>query len=632
MTRLLQIKEEHGAEAVVFGRATPAGSASSDFETWLIRLANAFGSPNVLATTHICTWNVLFGSKLTLGTPLPPPDYENTHCILLWGANPLATFPTSAQRIRRARARGAKLIVIDPRQHRLAREADYWLRVRPGTDAALALGMTHVLIEENLYDVAFVRTWTNGPFLVRDDTQQLLRARDLSPSATADGFVVWDTASELPVVCDPAIGYSETVQPALDGAFSCRLGNTEVVCRPVFALLKENAAHYAPEQTEAITWVPAETVRRAVRLFATELPSCLFSWAGLEMHSDAMQMNRAVSCFYALTGQFDAQGSNVLTAMTPSRPMAGTELLHKDKVERRLGLTAHPLGPPADPGIVQAAPVYDAILTGRPYPVKAMALFGNDPLLSHGDPARGAEALKALDFYVHIDLFANPSAAFADLLLPAASAWEAEALKPSFGGKGGTPEAAAWAQLRKAVAPIRGKARSDIAVIFDLAVRLGLGEQFFRGDVEAAWNHQLEPSGLTIGQLRGNPIGVNSGVATHHRKYAAADPNDRRPRGFPTPSRRIELFSTRFAAAGYDPLPNYTVPEQGEPEGDYPLVLTSFRPRQFVDEQHRNIPRLRSQEREPFVEIRPDTAISLGVVDGEWVTVGTAAGQDPVEG
>ena len=164
MTRLLQIKEEHGAEAVVFGRATPAGSASSDFETWLIRLANAFGSPNVLATTHICTWNVLFGSKLTFGTPLPPPDYENTHCILLWGANPLATFPTSAQRIRRARARGAKLIVIDPRQHRLAREADYWLRVRPGTDAALALGMTHVLIEENLYDVAFVRTWTNGPF------------------------------------------------------------------------------------------------------------------------------------------------------------------------------------------------------------------------------------------------------------------------------------------------------------------------------------------------------------------------------------------------------------------------------------------------------------------------------------
>src|SRR6516165_706100 len=201
VSRFSEISQKYGTEAVVFGRSTPAGSAASDFEPWLIRLANAFGSPNVLTTTHICTWNVLFGSKLTFGTPLPPPDYENTHCILLWGANPLATFPTSAQRISRARARGAKLIVIDPRQHRLAREADYWLRVRPGTDAALALGMTHVLIEENLYDVAFVRTWTNGPFLVRDDTQQLLRARDLSPSAAANGFVVWDMVSGAPVVC-----------------------------------------------------------------------------------------------------------------------------------------------------------------------------------------------------------------------------------------------------------------------------------------------------------------------------------------------------------------------------------------------------------------------------------------------
>ena len=626
-TRLSQVKEEHGPEAVVFGRSTPAGSASSDFEAWLIRLANAFGSPNVLATTHICTWNALFGSKLTFGTPLPPPDYENTRCILLWGANPLATFPTSAQRISRARARGAKLIVIDPRQHRLAREADYWLRVRPGSDAALALGMIHVLIEENLYDEDFARTWTNGPFLVRNDTWHLLTARELSPAAAVNGFVVWDMVSGAPVVCDPAAAYGDMVRPALDVAFSFRVGNREITCSPAFALLKGIAARYAPEQSEAITWVPADTVRRAVRLFATELPSCLFSWAGLEMHSDAMQMNRAISSFYALTGQFDAGGSNVLTSMTPTRPMAGAELLHKDKAERRLGLAAHPLGPPSDPGIVQAAPFYDAILTGRPYPVKALVLFGNDPLLSHGDPARGVEALEALDFYAHIDLFANPSASFADLLLPAASAWEAEALKPSFGGKGGTREAAAWAQLRKAVVPPRGEARSDLALIFDLAVRLGLGEQFFGGDVEAAWDHQLEPSGVTVEQLHRHPLGVSAGVTTHERKYAAADPKDGRPRGFPTPSRRIELYSIRFAAAGYDPLPNYAGPVDSETEGNYPLVLTSFRLRQFVDQQHRNIPRLRGQEREPFIEIHPETAAGLGIVDGEWVKVATAAGK-----
>ena len=325
VSRLSQIRERYGAEAVIFGRATPSGSASSDFQEWLLRLANAFGSPNVMSTVHICTWNVLFGSKHTFGTPTPPPDYENARCILLWGANPLATFPTSAQRITRARARGTKLIVIDPRQHRLAREADCWLRVRPGSDCALALGMIHVLLEEKLYDESFVREWTNGPFLVREDTQRLLTAQDLSESGAPDSFVVWASGRDAPVVYDPETGYAEKgVKPELVGTFACRLASgARVSCRPAFALLADIAARYAPEQSEDVTWVPADTVRRAARLFATERPSCYFTWAGLEMHSNAMQTNRAVSCVYALTGQFDEPGSNVLTAMTPSRPIIG---------------------------------------------------------------------------------------------------------------------------------------------------------------------------------------------------------------------------------------------------------------------------------------------------------------------
>jgi anaerobic selenocysteine-containing dehydrogenase len=634
VSRLSQIRERYGAEAVIFGRATPSGSASSDFQEWLLRLANAFGSPNVMSTVHICTWNVLFGSKHTFGTPTPPPDYENARCILLWGANPLATFPTSAQRITRARARGAKLIVIDPRQHRLAREADCWLRVRPGSDCALALGMIHVLLEEKVYDESFVREWTNGPFLVREDTQRLLTAQDLSTSGAPDSFVVWDSGRDAPVVYDPETGYAEKgVKPELVGTFACRLASgARVSCRPAFALLADIAARYAPEQSEDVTWVPADTVRRAARLFATERPSCYFTWAGLEMHSNAMQTNRAVSCVYALTGQFDEPGSNVLTAMTPSRPIIGQELLPKGKADLRLGLANHPLGPPSDPGSVQAAGVYDAILTGRPYAVKGMVLFGSDPLLGHGDAVRGKQALEALDFYVHMDLWTNPSASFADVLLPASSAWESEALKTTFGGKGGTKDAAGWAQMRKAVVPPVGDTRPDLAVIFDLACRLGLGEHFFGGDMEAAWSHQLEPSGLTLQQLRAHPIGMKAAVATHHRKYASIDAKSGRPRGFPTPSRKVELYASRFVGAGYDPLPTHSEPAESpisapELTQDYPLVLTSFRLLQFVDEQHRNIPRLRNAVREPFVEIHPDTAAGLSVLDGEWVNVETVGGK-----
>jgi anaerobic selenocysteine-containing dehydrogenase len=634
-SRLLQIKAQSGPEAVVFACATPTGSAFADYYPWINRFGHAFGSPNRLSAIHICTWNVMLGSKHTFGTPTPPPDFENTRCVLLWGANPRASYPTFAQRISQVRGRGGKLIVIDPRRHNLARDADCWLQVRPGADAALALGMIHVLLEEKLYDAAFVRDWTTGPFLVREDTQRLLTAQDLAVSGSTQSFVVWDTIRGAPVIYDPDQGYCEReVTPALMGRFTCRLSRgASVSCRPALEQLAERAAQYAPERSEPITWVSADAVRDAARLFAKERPSCYFSWAGLEMHSNAMQINRAVCCFYALTGQYDESGSNVLTATTPARPVDGPQLLPKEKAAIRLGLKQHPLGPPNDPGHVQSATVYDAILTGQPYKVRAMVCFGSDPLLAHGDPPRGREALAALDFYVHMDFFANPSAMFADILLPASTPWEVEGIKTHFAfPKGASAEASAWAQLRKAVVPPPPGTRSDLAVIFDLACRLGLGEHFFGGDMEAGWRHQLEPSGITLEDLRAHPVGVRAQVPTHHRKYAANDPQTGRPRGFATPSRRLELYSTRFASAGYDPLPCHEEPAEiplRSPEGnrDYPFILTSFRHVEFVNDAHRNLPRPRNEVREPVIEIHSQTAADLGIGDGHWVNVETVAGK-----
>src|SRR5262249_17313067 len=194
-SRLLDIKAQYGAEAVVFGRATPAASATSDLEGWHERLAHAFSSPNVMENLHICAWNWVFGSLYTYGVTRPSPDYDHARCILLWGFNPQASWPAAAARISQARAHGAKLIVIDPRKTSVAEKADCWLRVRPGSDGVLALAMLHVLLDEQLYDEHFVRQWTNGPFLVRTDTHQLLTAQDLAPSGNSETFIVWDGRS-----------------------------------------------------------------------------------------------------------------------------------------------------------------------------------------------------------------------------------------------------------------------------------------------------------------------------------------------------------------------------------------------------------------------------------------------------
>ena len=620
--RLTDIKDNYGPEAIVFSRATTAGSAAIDFDGWLQRLANAFGSPNLLTSNHICTWNRRTGSKYTYGTGMPLPDFENTRCMLLWGINPTATSPAQAMRISRARNRGAKLIVIDPRKTNLAAKADCWLRVKPGADGELAMAMIHVLLEESLFDAEFARIWTNGTFLVRSDNNQLLTEADLAAQGKSDGWMIWNERSNSPV--SYRIDQSETA-PALFGTFALKLADgTTVECRPALQLLKDAAARFAPEVSESITTVPAEEVRKAVRLFATEKPSTYCTWVGLEQDNDAMQTNRAVCCFYALTGQFDQRGSNVLFAMTPTNSITGRELLPKDKSVLRLGSEKHPLGPNTDPGLVQAAEVYDAILTGKPYLIKAMVLFGTDPLLGHGDPLRGKAALEAVDFYIHVDTIVNPSAMFADLILPAATCWEREALMPSFEMAEDTLN---WAQLRPAVVKPLHESRSDTEIIFDLAKQLGLSEQFFNGDIDAALNHQLAPSEFSTQQLRANPVGMRSSAVTRHRKYADINPMNGELHGFNTPTGKIEIYSKTFSDAGYAPLPEFEISDVNVDDREFSLILTFFRDIHFCDDQHRNIPRLRRTVPEPFLEIHPRTARAQGIADGEWIFVETASGK-----
>ena len=630
-SRLLDIKARYGPEAVAFGCATTAGTSGADFFPWVQRLANAFGSPNFLYANHICAWHRSGSAQYTYGVSMPQPDYDQARCILLWGYNPQASQPADAMRISRAKARGAKLIVIDPRKASVVDKADCWLQVRPGSDGALALAMIHVLLEEALFDAAFVRTWTNGPFLVRDDTQQLLTERDLAPAGHPETFFAWDSRSAAAVAYHPDRGYAQDgVDPALSGTYAFTLTDgKKVQCRPVLALLKELAAQYAPERSEAITWVPAADVRRAVRMFATEQPSCYYTWVGLEEHTNATQTSRAVSLFYALTGQFDRRGSNVLFANTSTNPITGRELLPKEQASRTLGYAERPLGPAGTAGHVTTYDMYRAILTEQPYPVKGLVTFGTDLLMGNGDPLRGKAALEALDFYVHVDLCANPSASLADLLLPAATCWEREALRPSLGTGA---ETATWAQLREPVVQPLHESRSEVAIIFDLATRLGLGEHFFAGDVEAAYAYEMAPSGLTVQQLRQHPMGMRARGETRYQKYAEIDAATGQPRGFPTPTRKVEIYSTRFARAGYAPLPVYQEPG-GSPHSrpdiaqEYPLVLTFFRLVQYCDVQHRNIPRLRRQVPEPFLEIHPATAAAASIQDGEWVILETATGR-----
>jgi anaerobic selenocysteine-containing dehydrogenase len=260
-----------------------------------------------------------------------------------------------------------------------------------------------------------------------------------------------------------------------------------------------------------------------------------------------------MSLLYALTGSFDQPGGNVLLPAPPAAPITGDDLPAVKAMGPTLGLLERPLGP-ARWGYYTTHDLYRAIREGEPHPVQAVIGFGANMLLAHADGARGREALKELAFYAHLDLFMNPTAEMADIVLPVASAFEREGLKIGFDI---SEEAQSLVQLRPAVAPPPGEARPDTDIIFDLAVRLGLGEQFWNGDVDAAYRHQLAPTGISLEQLRANRRGVRLSLQTRHAKHAEMDATGM-PRGFATPSRKVELYSQTFLEHGYPPLPEFT--------------------------------------------------------------------------
>jgi anaerobic selenocysteine-containing dehydrogenase len=157
---LNKIRDAHGARAVAFCQGMPKG-----LELFVLnRLANTFGSPNIVGAQDVCHAPREITAKHTCGF-YPVADFHHTgKAVILWGSNMASTNEEGAicSQLLKQMQKGTELIVIDPRKTELAKKAKYWLQIRPGTDNALALAFLHVIIKEKLYDADFVQKWTSG--------------------------------------------------------------------------------------------------------------------------------------------------------------------------------------------------------------------------------------------------------------------------------------------------------------------------------------------------------------------------------------------------------------------------------------------------------------------------------------
>ena len=540
VSKINEYKNGYGAESIVLGYGT-----GRDNEAFIYRFANLLGTPNVLTAGHMCYGPRVSTSIITCGN-LPVCDYEgNPKCIMVWGNNAIISNPDEYKGLylSDALAKGAKLIVVDPRFTKLADRSDLWLQLRPGTDVALALGMLHVIMEEELYDKEFVSNWIYG----------------------------WN----------------------------------EFVDR-----VKE----YPPWRVSEITWVPEEKIREAARLFAKAKPACIQLGVAIEQSINCVDNNRSLIALAAVTGNLDVPGGMVFYVPPPvmnASQFGLHQLLPPEQRKKRLGREVFKL---ADAfAIINPRFVWEAILYEKPYPVKMVFLISSNPVMTRANASMVYEALKKVAFLVVSDFFLTPTAEMADLVLPSATWLEMDYVAEIWKRHG-------FALARQKVIQV-GECKSDHEMLLELGNRLGQKEHWWP-TLREALNAILAPSGLTfeafleIGHLQGK---------MEYRKYLK--------KGFSTPTRKVELYSTRMKEWGYDPLPKFREPPESpisRPDlvKDYPYILiTGMRPTAFFHSEHRQIPWLRELLPEPLVEIHPETAEKEGIKEGDWVVIESPRGR-----
>lgn len=621
-SRMRAVAAEHGPEQVAFSVTTPSGTHISDSISWIERLIRAYGSPNIIYGTEICNWHKDFASRFTFGTDIGTPDFANTGCVVLWGNNPAATWLARNVEVLKAIRRGAKLIVVDPRPTALARRADRWLAVRQGTDQALALGLANRIIEDAAYDADFMTRWSNGPLLVRSDDGRFLRESELPGGGRGDVLLAAGAGGGL-LRYDAGRGtWLDGGEPLLRATVEVMTAAGPVGCRSAFEGYARVAAEWPPERVAEVTGVAPDDLAAAATVLATAPSVAYYAWNGVGQSPTATQTDRAISLLYALTGSYGAAGGNVPGGAAPYLDISGAELLAPAQRAKALGLAQRPLGPGLN-NWVTARDVWRAVLHGDPYPVRMLVSFGTNLLVSQPDGDLATQALARLDFHVHADFFLNATARHADIVLPAATSWEREGLRTGFDT---SLEGLRRVQLRPPVIAPVGEARPDTDIVLALAGRLGLSDRFFGGSADGGHDHVLSAAGLTVERLRATPEGVVVAGSVALQAHAAAGP-DGAPRGFPTPTGRVEVYSERLHVHGQRPLPAFDPGDLVPADPAYPLRLGSAKTVAFCHSQHRNIASLRRLMPDPIVEMAVADAAARGLAQGDWAVIRTVRGR-----
>jgi len=587
---LADLRVSGDAQGLVVIDGEPRGPVPRLWERFL----HAFGSPNHVTHRSTNDGGSMLAMELMQGVYEGAAyDWQNTGYVLGFGAS---LFESSCQAIHMARAasgmrRGrpgtrVKFVHVSPRFSVTAAKADEWVCIKPATYGALALGIAHVLVRNDLYDADFIREHTFGFDSWRDAGNRMHR------------------------------GFRELVMNS-----------------------------YTPEAVSRITGVPLETIERlALEMHAHRPAIALVEGTGTAA-TNGLGSAMAIHSLNALLGSIERPGGVLArrTALPAWTPVEHDEIarrgLRATPVDGR-GTVACPLGA----GAIHLLP--DAILSERPYPVRALILYRSNPVFSKPEGDKWRRALQGIPLVVSCSPLPDESTLWADLVLPDHTyleRWEAVDPAPSSG------------------LPIVGfrqpvvRPRHDTMATGDVVIRLG---HAVGGSVAAAFPWADYREAITQ-QLHGLAQDTGALIARLEKTGAWWDAQrfERWDEAFATPSGRFEFYSQTIASrlAALFPrdealeqylgdrgvltrgddlcLPHWEPARLAGDSSQYPFVLDPYRGINYAEGGVRHLPWLRELPAagllawKETIEMNPEDAGRLDLGEGDVVVIESPAGR-----
>ncbi|WP_194920010.1 molybdopterin-dependent oxidoreductase [Catenulispora rubra] len=569
--RLRAILDEHGPDALSF---YVSGQMSLEAQYLANKLAKGFVRTNQIeSNSRLCMASAGSGYKLSLGADGPPgsyQDFDSADLFFAIGSNMADCHPILFLRMMERVKGGAKLIVVDPRRNATADKADLFLPIKPGTDLALLNGLLHLLVADGHIDQDFIAEHTEG----------------------------WEAM-------------------------------------PAFL------ADYPPEKVAQITGLPEADIRQAAAWIgaAGEWMSCWTmglnqsthgTWntnALVDLHLATGAICRPGSGPFSLTGQPNAMGGREMGYMGPGLPGQRSVLVEDERafIEDLWRIPAGSLRTEVGRGTVE---MFEQMGTGS---IKACWIICTNPVASVANRKTVIAGLEAAELVITQDVFAETETnAYADVVLPATLWAESDGVMVNSERN---------LTLVQGVVDPPGQAMPDWRLIARVACEMGFADAFTYDSAEEvfeelkqAWNPKTgwDLRGVSYERLRSTPVQwpapdadgpdrnpiryVNDGVSQTLRERA----DGTRPRlTFPTASGRAQFFARPH------------LPSAELPDDDYPFVLNTGRLQHQWHTMTKTgkVAKLVKLNPGPFVEVHPEDAAVLGVVEGDHLEVASRRGR-----